>query len=119
MCCSAAVRMAERLALCDFWSTSLRLTHATAPVPQIAVLVVPFCVVLGWCMGQPLDLNLNAFEALVLFASVLLAIIMLQDGHANWLKGAMLIMTYIFVAAGFWAHNDKDLSIVDYDDLNR
>jgi Ca2+:H+ antiporter len=38
------------------------------------VLVVPFCVVLGWCMGQPLDLNYNAFEALVLFASVLLAV---------------------------------------------
>ncbi len=28
----------------------------------MAVLVVPFCVVLAWMMGQPLDLNFNAFE---------------------------------------------------------
>lgn len=42
------------------------------------------------------------FEALVLFISVLLASLMIQDGSSNWLKGAMLILTYLFVAAGFW-----------------
>jgi Ca2+/H+ antiporter len=26
----------------------------------------------------------------------------MQDGSSNWLKGAMLILTYLFVAAGFW-----------------
>lgn len=26
----------------------------------------------------------------------------LQDGSSNWLKGSMLILTYLFVAAGFW-----------------
>jgi hypothetical protein len=43
---------------------------------------------------------------------------MVQDGHANWLKGAMLIMTYVFVAAGFWVHKDTYLSIDNYDDVN-
>lgn len=47
---------------------------------QVGVLVVPFCVVLAWSMGQPLDLNLNEFEAAVLFISVLLAVLVLQDG---------------------------------------
>lgn len=45
---------------------------------QIGVLVVPFCVVLSWMMGQPLDLNFNEFEALVLFISVLLAAVVVQ-----------------------------------------
>jgi Ca2+:H+ antiporter len=45
---------------------------------QVGVLVVPFCVVLAWMMGQPLDLNLFEFEALVLFISVLLAAVVVQ-----------------------------------------
>lgn len=45
---------------------------------QVGVLVVPFCVVLAWMMGRPLDLNFNEFEALVLFVSVLLAALMVQ-----------------------------------------
>jgi hypothetical protein len=47
---------------------------------QVGVLVVPFCVVLAWVMGKPLDLNFNEFEALVLFISVLLAAVVLQVG---------------------------------------
>jgi Ca2+/H+ antiporter len=31
-----------------------------------------------------------------------------QDGSSNWLKGSMLILTYLFVAAGFWV-SLKDL----------
>jgi Ca2+:H+ antiporter len=76
---------------------------------QVAVLVVPFCVVLAWCMGAPLDLNFYAFEAFVLFASVLLATVVVQDGTGNWLKGALLLVSYFFVAGGFWVHRDQSL----------
>lgn len=51
---------------------------------QVGVLVVPFCVVLAWMMGQPLDLNFNEFEALVLFISVLLAASVVQVRHTGW-----------------------------------
>jgi hypothetical protein len=30
---------------------------------QIGVLVMPFCVILAWCFGQPLDLNFNGEES--------------------------------------------------------
>ena len=78
---------------------------------QVGVLVVPFCVVLAWAMGRPLDLNFNEFEALVLFVSVLLATLMVQDGTSNWLKGALLVLTYVFVSAGFWVHKDASLML--------
>merc|ERR1711966_342156 len=29
---------------------------------QIALFVIPLCIVAGWFMGQPLDLNLHVFE---------------------------------------------------------
>ncbi len=45
------------------------------------MLVVPFCVVLAWMMGQPLDLNFNQFESTVLFLAVLLTIVTLQVGR--------------------------------------
>lgn len=79
------------------------------------MLLVPFSVILAWMMGRPLDLNLSAFEAAVLFVSVLLSIVMLQDGSSNWLKGVMLMMTYVFVAAGFWCHQDETLDAEERD----
>ncbi len=33
-----------------------------------------------------------------------------QDGSSNWLKGVLLLLTYFFVAAGFWSHQDLQLS---------
>jgi Ca2+:H+ antiporter len=76
---------------------------------QVAVLVVPFCVCLAWAMGAPLDLNFYPFEAFVLFASVVLATVVVQDGTGNWLKGALLLISYLFVAGGFWVHRDQSL----------
>jgi hypothetical protein len=39
----------------------------------------------------------------------------LQDGNSNWLKGVLLLVTYVLVAAGFWMHKDTDLSQEDVD----
>ncbi|GMH34140.1 hypothetical protein BSKO_01974 [Bryopsis sp. KO-2023] len=73
---------------------------------QIAVFVIPFTVLLAWTMGQDLDLNFAMFEAFTLFIAVLLTVIAMTDGTSNWLKGMMLIVTYIFISAAFWVHND-------------
>ncbi|KAF8055733.1 cation/proton exchanger 4 [Scenedesmus sp. PABB004] len=80
---------------------------------QIGVLVIPLCVMLAWALGQPLDLNFNEFEALVLFVSVLLAAMLVQDGTSHWLKGALLILSYVFISAGFWLHKDAGLTMGD------
>ncbi|XP_050160316.1 vacuolar cation/proton exchanger 2-like [Malus sylvestris] len=36
---------------------------------QISMFVIPFCVVVGWIMGQPMDLNFQLFETATLFIS--------------------------------------------------
>lgn len=77
---------------------------------QVAVLVIPFCVILGWMMKQPLDLNFETFEAVALFLSVFLTVITMHDGTSNWLKGVLLLTTYIFISAAFWVHDDVELS---------
>ncbi|KMZ60079.1 Vacuolar cation/proton exchanger 2 [Zostera marina] len=77
---------------------------------QISMFVIPFCVVAGWIMGQPMDLNFQLFETATLFITVLVVAFMLQDGTANYFKGLMLILCYLIVAASFFVHIDPRIS---------
>nr|GFB59263.1 vacuolar cation/proton exchanger 2-like [Tanacetum cinerariifolium] len=69
--------------------------------------VIPFCVVVGWIMGQPMDLNFQLFETATLFITVLVVAFMLQEGTSNYFKGLMLILCYLIVAASFFVHIDN------------
>lgn len=71
---------------------------------QIALLVIPMCIVAGWFMGQPLDLNLHVFETTTFIMTVITVSFVVQDGQSNWLKGLTLILAYCIVAASFFFH---------------
>ncbi|KAF8021683.1 hypothetical protein BT93_G1971 [Corymbia citriodora subsp. variegata] len=73
---------------------------------QISMFMIPFCVVVGWLMGKPMDLNFQLFETATLFIAVLVVTFMLQEGKSNYLKGLMLILCYLIVAASFFVHVD-------------
>ncbi|XP_009795738.1 vacuolar cation/proton exchanger 3 [Nicotiana tabacum] len=75
---------------------------------QIAMFGIPFCVVIGWIMGRPMDLNFQLFETATLFMSVLVVAFMLQDGTSNYFKGLMLLLCYLIVAASFFVHIDPE-----------
>ena len=59
---------------------------------QIAAFLLPFCVLLGACMGRPLDLNLGAFETGCMAFTVLLLVYLTAqaraDGRTDWLRPA-------------------------------
>ncbi|KAJ7514883.1 hypothetical protein O6H91_23G064500 [Diphasiastrum complanatum] len=73
---------------------------------QISMFVIPFCVVVGWIMGKPMDLNFQLFETATLFITVLVVAFMLQEGTSNYFKGLMLIFCYLIVGASFFVHID-------------
>lgn len=73
---------------------------------QISMFGIPFCVVIGWIMGQPMDLNFHLFETASLLITVLVVAFLLQDGTSNCLKGLMLFLCYLIVAASFYVHAD-------------
>ena len=54
---------------------------------QIAMFVIPFCVVVGWIMGKSMDLNFQLFETATLFITVIVVAFMLQKGTSNYFKG--------------------------------
>ena len=60
---------------------------------QIALLVTPFLVLLGWAIDQPMTLKFETFETVVFFLSVLVTNYLIQDGKSNYLEGAMLLGT--------------------------
>jgi len=65
---------------------------------QIALLVTPVMVILGWIIKQPMTLYFDSFETVVMFVSVLVVNSAIADGQSNWIEGAMLIGLYIIVA---------------------
>ncbi|KAH8896998.1 Calcium/proton exchanger [Thozetella sp. PMI_491] len=70
---------------------------------QIALLVTPFLVILGWAIGQPMTLRFETFETVAFGLSVLVVTYTVQDGKSNYLEGAMLMGLYVIIALAFWA----------------
>jgi Ca2+:H+ antiporter len=69
---------------------------------QIALFVAPVLVFLSLLMGNPLTLVFNPFEIVALFAGVLIAVFVSQDGESNWLEGAQLLGLYTILALAFF-----------------
>ena len=52
---------------------------------QIALLIIPLIVVLGWILGNDdMNLDFDGFQIAVLFVSVLLVNYLIQDGKSHW-----------------------------------
>lgn len=53
---------------------------------------IPFCVVVGWFMGKPMDLNFQLFETATLFITVLVVAFMLQVHLLTYILFAHLLL---------------------------
>lgn len=82
----------------------LSLGVAIGSSTQISMFLIPFCVVVGWMMGKPMDLDFKLFETATLFITVIVVAFMLQEGSSNYFKGLMLMLCYLIVAASFFVH---------------
>merc|ERR1719440_162265 len=82
--------------------TGLAISIAVGSSTQVALLVVPFSVVIGWICDQPMDLDFGIMNLAVMLLSVMVVQSVLQDGRSNWLKGYMLVAAYVFIAVLYW-----------------
>ncbi|KAF2083195.1 calcium/proton exchanger [Saccharata proteae CBS 121410] len=74
---------------------------------QIALLVLPFVVIVGWGMGtDEMNLSFDGFQIAVLFVSVLLVNYLIGDGKSHWLEGVLLMTTYIIIAVAAFVYPD-------------
>ncbi|CRG90611.1 Vacuolar calcium ion transporter [Talaromyces islandicus] len=74
---------------------------------QIALLVLPLIVVIGWIMGVD-DMTLDfgdGFQVTVLFVTVLLVNYLIADGKSHWLEGVLLMTLYLIIAIAAWFYD--------------
>ncbi|KAF5232171.1 hypothetical protein FANTH_13085 [Fusarium anthophilum] len=75
---------------------------------QIALLVTPFLVIVGWITGYEMTLHFETFQTVVFAMSVLFVTCTVQDAKCNYLEGAMLIGLYIIIGLAFYALPSSD-----------
>ncbi|KKZ60120.1 Ca2+:H+ antiporter [[Emmonsia] crescens] len=70
---------------------------------QIALLVLPLIVVIGWIAGiDEMTLYFDGFQIAILFVSVLLVNYLIQDGKSNWLEGVLLMVLFLIISVAAW-----------------
>jgi len=70
---------------------------------QVALLILPLMVIIGWGMGEDgMNLSFDGFQIAVLFVSVLLVNYLISDGKSNFLEGVMLQCLYLIIAVTAW-----------------
>ncbi len=94
VCCAAAALLLL---------VELALGVAIGSSTQITIFVIPFMVILGWMMGQPLSLFFEPFETVTLLASAILTQFVMSEGRSTWLSGIMLVFAY-FIVAGMYCY---------------
>jgi len=75
---------------------------------QMALLVTPFTVLVGWAVGKEMTLDFHPFQVAVLLLSVLIAANVLADGQSNWLEGSMLCCAYVTIGMIYWFEGNLD-----------
>ncbi|KAG9007757.1 hypothetical protein FRB94_013992 [Tulasnella sp. JGI-2019a] len=84
------------------------IAHAAGSSIQIALLWLPFIVLLGWMIDKPLTLLFDPFEAACLSYSVIVVKVVIAAGHSDWLKGMILICLYLIIAVALWFYPGID-----------
>ncbi|MBS1996386.1 MAG: calcium/proton exchanger [Cyanobacteria bacterium SZAS LIN-2] len=69
---------------------------------QIALLVAPIMVFVGYAIGHKMDLCFSEVELLSIIVSVIILAFVATDGECNWLEGAQLLAVYGILGAAFF-----------------
>ncbi|KAI8968054.1 Sodium/calcium exchanger protein-domain-containing protein [Mycotypha africana] len=84
----------------------LALGVAVGSSMQVALLVTPIMVIVGWGLNIDMSLYFNVYETAVLFVTVILLNYLIMDGKSNWLEGFMLSALYVLLAITFYYYPD-------------
>ncbi|OCL01407.1 calcium/proton exchanger [Glonium stellatum] len=85
----------------------LALNVAIGSSIQIALLITPSLVILGWAIQQPMSLYFEPFYTVVFFLSVLVVNMLIQDGESNYFEGSMMVGMYLIIAISFYVYPEK------------
>ena len=82
---------------------------ALGSATQISMFVVPLCVIVAWIMGVAMDLDFSLLETGSLAFAIIITAFALQDGTSHYMKGVVLSLCYIVIAACFFVHKNPSV----------
>jgi Ca2+:H+ antiporter len=69
---------------------------------QIALVLAPVLVLVAPLVGASFTLVLSPLLVVALVLSVVITVLVVNDGESNWLEGASLLVLYALLATAFW-----------------
>ena len=69
---------------------------------QLALLIVPVLVIVGFFIGQQMNLIFSQFEIIAGILAVIMSHFLISDGRSTWLEGLMLLAVYVMLGVGFF-----------------
>ncbi|KAJ5250186.1 hypothetical protein N7489_000596 [Penicillium chrysogenum] len=70
---------------------------------QIGLFVIPFLVIIGWCIAEPMTLFFDSFQTVAMFLAILVVNHLLRDGQYAYIHGAMLLALYSSLVVALYA----------------
>ncbi|GAV66621.1 LOW QUALITY PROTEIN: Na_Ca_ex domain-containing protein, partial [Cephalotus follicularis] len=80
----------------------ISLDVALGSASQISMFVVPSFVIVAWIMHIEMDLDFSLLETGSLSFTIIITAFTLQDGTSHYMKGMVLFLCYIVIAACFF-----------------
>jgi Ca2+:H+ antiporter len=69
---------------------------------QVALLVAPILVFVGFFLGQDMNLLFNRYEMWAVILAVFITRTLIYDGESTWLEGLMLLAIYLMLGIAFF-----------------
>ncbi|XP_057442271.1 vacuolar cation/proton exchanger 3-like [Lotus japonicus] len=83
---------------------------AMGSATQISMFVVPLSVIVAWIMGIKMDLDFNLLETGCLAFAIIVTAFTLQDGTSHYMKGVVLTLCYLVIAACFFVNKTAQIN---------
>lgn len=82
----------------------LAVAVAMSSTLQIVLFVAPILVFTGLIIGEPMNLDFNRFDLVVVTFTVAIVNSISNDGKSNWLEGVLLLVAYTALGTAFYLH---------------
>ncbi len=80
----------------------LSINIALGSSTQLALLIAPVLVFIGWIIHKPMNLMFTEAEIVAVIVAVVALKFVATDGESNWLEGLMLLAVYAILGATFF-----------------
>lgn len=82
------------------------LSHVLGASIQTALLNTPLVVFVGWGIGNPMDLNFELFDSVVVILAIIVVGNFLRDEKSDYLEGALCVFVYLLIAVTAFYYPD-------------